>query len=147
MSYWMSIEVFNGPYAASLWADAHGDTLVECAVTAGAVDWELKRTAWGVVFEVSFHNEAAWKQFAATDLVVSALRKVPEPYTGVLIYKGRSLDGGRTQPRKPKPKAGSGAMALSVPFELPFVEALPAFFSDAIVDRRLLPATMSNSVI
>lgn len=137
----MSVEIFNGSFAASLWADAHGDALVETAVTSGALDWDLKRTAWGVVFEVAFRTEAEWETYKASDAVRNALHTAPDPTTGVLIYRGRSLDGGKDSPRKPKPKIGSGAAALSLPFELPFESALPAFFSNddiITVDQRSL---------
>ena len=134
----MSIEVFNGSFAASLWADAHNDALVESAVTAGAIDWDLKRTAWGVVFEVAFKTEAEWELYKLSDAVRNALQTAPEPDTGVLIYRGRSLDTGPINPRKPKPRSGSGAAALSLPIEFRLFEPLPAYFSDSIFDRRPL---------
>ncbi len=139
----MSLEIFNGSFAASLWADAHGDSLVETAVTSGALDWDLKRTAWGVVFEVAFKTEAEWEQYRNTEAVRNALHTAPDAQSGVLIYRGRSLDGGRGAFPKPKPRAGSGAAALALPFELPFVESLPAFFSDSGADRRKLTSTRS----
>lgn len=145
MSYWMSIEVFNGAFAARLWADAHADLLIETAVTHGASDWELKPTAWGVVFEVGFDHEAQWDIFRNSEAVRNALNTVPDPQTGILIYRGRSLDGGSASPRKPKPKAGSGANALQLPklpFDTrPFLEPLPAFFTDSGVDRRSLTSS------
>ncbi len=134
----MSIEVFNGPFAASLWADAHNDPLVETAVTFGATDWELKRTAWGVVFEVAFKTETYWELYKDSEAVRNALQTAPEPETGVLIYRGRSLDTGNHKPRKPKPKSGSGANALALPIEFRLFEPLPAYFSDAVFDRRPL---------
>src|SRR5687767_5814573 len=104
MSCWMSIEIFNGPYAARLWADAHGDPLLGAAMSTGAVDWDLKRTAWGVVIEVEFRTEADWEQFKLTDAFLNALNTAPDPQGGVLIYRGRSLDSGNPTSRKPKPK-------------------------------------------
>jgi len=133
----MSIEVFNGSYTASLWADAHNDALVESAVTAGAIDWDLKRTAWGVVFEVAFRTEAEWELYKLSEAVRMALQTAPEPETGVLIYRGRSLDTGPISPRKPKPKVGSGANALALPTEWRIIETLPPFLSEDVFGRPL----------
>lgn len=139
MHRWTSIEVFNGPFAARQWADTYVDSLVEAAVTAGALDWDMKRTAWGVVFEVEFKNDAEWEKYKNSEAVITALRNTPTPVTGVLIYKGRSLDGGSTSNRKPKPRIGSGSNALTMPIKLaPFLEPLPAYFTDSGVDRRRL---------
>ncbi len=140
MPCWMSLEIFNGSFAASLWADAHNDALVESAVTAGAIDWDLKRTAWGVVFEVAFKTEAEWEAYKQSEAFRNALRTAPEPETGVLIYRGRSLDSGTPNPRKPKPKSGSGANALALPFTLPFVEAQPPFFGEPLITRKHVSA-------
>lgn len=135
----MSIEIFNGAYTARNWADAHSDTLVETAVTEGAIDWELKKTAWGMVLEVAFPSEAHWERFRDSESVRTILGTVPDPLQGVLIYRGRSLDGGKSAGKKPKPKIGSGSNALSLPFApLPFTEPLSAFFSDMRVDQRTL---------
>lgn len=139
MQFWMSIEIFNGPFAARLWADSHADSLIETAVTSGAVDWQLTRTAWGVAFEVAFTSEAEWNRYRATDAVTNALKNVPDPKHGILIYRGRSLDGGTPSPRKPKPKSGSGSAALALPYDpIPRIEPLPAFFSDMLSDKRLV---------
>lgn len=138
MNFWMSIEVFNGPYAASLWADAHADLLIESALTAGALDWDVKRTAWGVAFEVAFKDEAAWDAYRESDAFRTAMATAPSPVDGVLIYRGRSLDGGSTNPRTKKPKKGSGAGALELPKAEAIFEVFPAFYSDGLTDRRQL---------
>lgn len=139
MSHWLSIEIFNGPYAAQLWADAHGDSLIEAAVLTNATDWEVKRTAWGVVFEVAFSTDAEVERFRGLEAVRLALKTVPDPITGVLIYRGRSTDTGNGSKKKPKPSKGSGSAALPLPLDaMPFLEPLPAFFSDSVVDRRPL---------
>lgn len=136
---WTSIEVFDGPFAARQWAETYADALIETAVTSGALDWELKRTAWGIVFEVAFRSDAEWNAYKDTPVVVEALKTAPNPSTGVLIYRGRSLDGGHGAARKPKPKTGSGSSALALPLSsLPLLEPLPPLFSDTRVDRRLL---------
>jgi len=36
---WRSIELLNGRGSAARWKDAHGNALVEAALTNGAVDW------------------------------------------------------------------------------------------------------------
>ena len=113
----MSIEVFDGAlgHGAGAWADAHGDNLVETALLEGAVDWEWHRTSWGVVFEVAFADEQAWERFRANLAVQAALDLVPDPVSGLLIYKGRGGSTGSRQPRKPRPLIGSGAAALPLP--------------------------------
>jgi hypothetical protein len=37
---WLSIEVFDGAFPATLWRNAHGEALVEAALTNGAINWE-----------------------------------------------------------------------------------------------------------
>lgn len=140
MSHWLSIEIFNGPYAAQLWADSHGDSLIEAAVSNNATDWEVKPTAWGVVFELAFPSDAACDKFRSTEAVIVALKTVPDPITGVLIYRGKSTDSGNGSKRnKPKPFIGSGSAALPLPIDtMPFLEPLPAFFSGSGADRRRL---------
>jgi hypothetical protein len=114
---WYSIEVFDGPFAASLWADAHGDNLVETALRGGAVDWEWHRSRWGVVFEVAFSDEVSWELFRSALAVQAALDAVPDPVTGLIVYKGRGGSSGKSNPRKPRPLIGSGSAALPVPDE------------------------------
>src|SRR4051794_2537028 len=129
MSYWLSIEVLDGPFAARVWADTHGDQLAEAAVIAEATDFEIKRTAWGVVFEVAFRTEHECDRFKNCGVVTEAIKKAPNPKTGVLIYRGRSTDAGIAGPRTPGPKVGSGSAALALPINaMPFLEPLPAFF-------------------
>jgi hypothetical protein len=112
---WWSIEVFDGAFAASLWSAAHGDGLVEAAVLHGAVDWSWHQHPWGVVFEVSFRDEAAWDDFRASAAVQAALDAVPDPLAGLIVYRGRGGSAGRSQPRRPRPMAGAGAAALPLP--------------------------------
>jgi hypothetical protein len=139
MSVWMSIEIFNGAYAAQLWADNHVDTFIEAAIVHGAVDWDRKKTAWGVAIEIEFDSEKAWKEFRNAAAIRTLLNNVPDPVNGVLIYRGRSLDGGSTARRSKKPKSGAGGAALNLPYvTAPFMEPLAAMFSDATVDRRVL---------
>jgi hypothetical protein len=122
--FWMSIEVFDGAFGASLWADAHGDSLVETAIYEGAVDWEWHRTTWGVIFEIAFDDEEAWERFRNALAVQAALDAVPDPVSGLIVYKGRGGSAGRGQPRRPRPLVGSGAASLPVPEEFDAVEWL-----------------------
>jgi hypothetical protein len=113
----MSIEVFDGATSASTWADAYGDLLVEAALLEGAQDWAWHRNTWGVVFEVCFDDDVAWERFRAGLTMQSALDAVPDPVSGVLVYKGRGGSAGKSNPRKPRPLIGSGAAALPLPVE------------------------------
>lgn len=114
--YWMSIEVFNSPAAtAGGWADAWGDSLIETGLHDGLVDWEWHHSQWGVILELAFDDEAAWDRFREAPVVKSALDAVPDPVTGLIIYRGRGGTGSTRQPRKPRPLAGAGAAALPLP--------------------------------
>lgn len=132
--YWMSIEVFDGRFPASSWIDAHGDSLVESAISTGASDWNWQRTSWGVVFEVAFADQNDWERFRQLLVVQIALDAVPDPVGGLLIYRGRGGSSGTTRPRKPRPLAGSGAAALPIPVE----DEEWLNFSGDVERRRLL---------
>jgi hypothetical protein len=138
----MSIEIFNGTYAAQLWAESHTDSLIESAIMHGATDWERNKTAWGVVIELEFESDQAWKRFRTSQQMRDILDRTPDPANGVLIYKGRSLDGGSTAKRPRKPRSGAGGALLSLPYvTVPFIEPLPPLFSDTAVDPRRLTKT------
>jgi hypothetical protein len=126
MPFWMSIEVFDGPFSAALWAESHGDPLVETAIIHGAVEWAWHPTSWGVVFEVAFADEQTWDRYRATLTVRTALDAVPDPVSGVLVYRGRGGSSGASFPRRPRPLAGSGAAALPLPIEEEFFYDLMA---------------------
>lgn len=130
MSAWYSIEVFDGATSASVWAEAYRDALMETAVTSGASDWSWHRHTWGVVFEVCFADEQAWEHYANLPVVQAALDAVPDPVTGLIVYRGRGGSSGSPFPRKPRPLIGSGSAALPLPWvlpgdELPAVTSLP----------------------
>lgn len=118
MSSWYSIEVFDGATSASLWAESYRDVLIETAITRGARDWSWHRHPWGVVFEVSFDDETAWEGFTDLPAVRSALDAVPDPLTGLIVYRGRGGSSGSWLPRRPKPLRGSGSAALPLPWDL-----------------------------
>ncbi|MDE3205166.1 MAG: hypothetical protein KGQ66_13225 [Acidobacteriota bacterium] len=116
MSTWYSIEVFDGATSASVWAEAYRDALMETAVTSGASDWSWHRHTWGVVFEVAFADEQAWEDYANLPVVRAALDAVPDPLTGLIVYRGRGGSSGSPFPRKPRPLIGSGSAALPLPW-------------------------------
>jgi hypothetical protein len=103
-----------------LWAEAHGDTLIEAAFAWGATDWSWHRHAWGVVLELDFTDESVWSQFLEATRVRAALDAVPDPITGLIVYRGRGGSGFTPEPRRPRPLSGSGSAALPLPWDLGF---------------------------
>ena len=115
--YWMSIEVFDGTFSAGSWQEAWGDRLVENAIVSGAVDWNWHRSSWGVIFEVAFADEEAWQRYRDSLGVTMALDAVPDPVSGLIVYRGRGGSSGTSKPRKPRPLIGSGAAELPLPLD------------------------------
>lgn len=120
MSLWYSIEVFDGAASASSWAEAWSDTLIGGALASGATDWSWHGHTWGVVFEVAFDDEAAWDAFRDLSAVLAALDGVPDPVTGLIVYRGRGGSAGTIEPRTPRPLVGSGSAALPIPWDTAF---------------------------
>jgi hypothetical protein len=123
--HWWSIEILDGAFPASSWHDAHGNALVEAAVTNKAIDWSLHRHRWGLVFEIEFHESGDWWAFRHLPAVIAALDAVPDPINGLLIYQGRGGSAGMADPRRPRPHLGAGAAAMPVTEE-PRLVAFPA---------------------
>jgi hypothetical protein len=121
--------VFDGATAAALWADSYGDRLTQAGFDFGLLDWSWHTHAWGVVFEVSFEDDAAFEAWRESAAVQAALDAVPDPVSGLIVYKGRGGSSGRVQPRKPKPLSGSGAAALPLPEEWLLVDEYDRFES------------------
>ena len=117
MSAWFSIEVLDGMASASGWAEVWSDALIGAALTGGATDWSWHRHDWGVVFEAEFADEVEWDAFRMQAAVKAALDSVPDPITGVIMYRGRGGSAGRSERRKPKPMSGSGSAALPLPWD------------------------------
>jgi hypothetical protein len=117
MSEWYSIEVFDGPSSASLWAEMHGDPLLESALSSGARDWSWHRHSWGVVLELEFADIKSWESWRALPHVQAALDAVPDPISGLIVYRGRGGSSGASWPRRPRPLHGSGSAALPLPWE------------------------------
>lgn len=132
--YEMSIEVLDGAYSASLWAEAHGDNLIEAAIHHGATDWRFHELGWGVVLELGFASQDQWDAFRANVAVEAALDAVPNP-DGLLIYRGWGGSAWPREPRRPRPLAGAGAAALPLPDEWLVVEPLTPFTPRVLVCR------------
>jgi hypothetical protein len=138
MSEWYSIEVFDGARSASGWADVHGDWLLESALASGATDWTWKHHSWGVVLELEFADSLSWDKWRALVNVQAALDAVPDPISGLIVYRGRGGSSGATRPRKPRPLLGSGSAALPLPWE--WQQEGPAFLpplTGSLFDRPL----------
>jgi hypothetical protein len=135
---WFSIEVLDGSSSASLWSEAHGDALVESAFLSGATDWNWHRHTWGVVLELAFDEDAeeAWARFRELPSVQAALEAVPDPLSGLIVYRGRGGSAGTWEPRKPRPLVGSGSAALPIPWELCQDEDFRVFAGG--IERRLM---------
>ncbi len=115
MAEWWSIEVFHGEFRASRWQDSYSSSLIEAAISRGAVDWTWIQHGHGVVFEVCFADDARWEAFRSLPVVRAALDAVPDPVDGLLIYRGRGGGAGSPSPRHPRPAAGAGAVQLPEP--------------------------------
>jgi hypothetical protein len=115
MAEWWSVEVFHGEFRASRWKESYSASLIEAAITRGAVDWSWVERPHGVVFEVCFPDNDRWESFRSLPAVRAALDAVPDPVNGLLIYPGRGGGAGASAPRRPRPAAGAGAMELPEP--------------------------------
>jgi hypothetical protein len=102
-----------------VWSDA----LSGAALSSGATDWSWHRHSWGVVFETEFVDEAAWEAFRELASVRAALDAVPDPVSGLIVYRGRGGSAGSAEPRKPRPMIGSGSAELPLPWD--FVNEWP----------------------
>jgi hypothetical protein len=117
MADWWSVEVFHGEFRASRWQESYSATLIESAISHGAMDWSWSGHPYGVVFEVCFADDAQWTAFRALPAVRAALDAVPDPVNGLLVYRGRGGGAGSPAPRRPRPTAGAGAADLPEPHE------------------------------
>lgn len=115
---WMSIEVFDGGSStAASWAEAWGDALVEAALASRAVDWSWQRSSFGTIFEVAFTDAEDWERYRDSLTVQAALDAVPDPLSGLIVYRGRGGSAAKRSPRKPRPLQGAGAAALPLPLD------------------------------
>ena len=118
MAEWFSIEVFDGSSSARAWKEAYGDAVVAAAHTEGLSNWMWREFSWGVVLEVELPDEFAWTSLLAAAAVRAALDAVPDPVRGLSVHRGRGGSAGVPHPRRPRPLAGAGAVALPEPFDL-----------------------------
>ncbi len=115
MSSWLTIEIFDGVYPASRWRYAHGESLMEAAVTNGVSDWTWHLHRWGVVLELRFGDDQRREQFRSLPSVTAALDAVPDPVAGLLVYPGRGGGAGAAIRRRPRPTPLAGAAANPEP--------------------------------
>jgi hypothetical protein len=122
---WFSIEVLDGSSSARAWKEAYGDPVVAAAHSEGVSDWEWHELSWGVVLEVELPDEFAWTSLLAAAAVRAALDAVPDPVRGLSVHRGRGGTAGVPDPRRPRPLAGAGAVALPEPFDLEMPSLAP----------------------
>ncbi|HXZ64385.1 MAG TPA: hypothetical protein VEH05_06595 [Streptosporangiaceae bacterium] len=115
MAEWWSIEVLHGEFSAFQWQQSYDSTLIEAALTNGALDGAWHAGEWGVVFEVCFTTAAEWEAFRNLPVVRAALDSVPDPVNGLLIYRGRGGTSASGKPRRPRPAPSAAAVALPEP--------------------------------
>ena len=135
MPEWLTIEVVDAEsFAASTWQNAHGNDLVEAAVTHGALYWEWHETRWGVVLELAFPDDERLELYRDTLAVQAALEAVPDRLHGLLVYRGRGGGSGASVPRRPRPHPVAGSAEW--PHEDPeiYVGLGSAVFDRATVD-------------
>jgi hypothetical protein len=113
---WLTVEVFDAAgFPASSWQDAHGNDLVEAAVTHGALYWEWHETRWGVVLELAFPDDEKLERYRNLPAVVAALDAVPDRVSGLLVYRGRGGGAGASVPRRPRPRPVADAATWPLP--------------------------------
>ncbi len=142
MAEWWSIEVSHGELSALRWKESYQESLIEAALTYGAIDWAWHELPWGVVLEVCFSEEEQWEKFRGLLAVRAALDAVPDPVNGLLIHRGRGGSSGARRPRKPKPAPAADAIALPEPEEESYLDlresvppALPEWATPAGIGR------------
>jgi len=115
MDFWLTIEVQHGEIPADGWRRAHGERLIEAALTNGAKDWSWHTPRWGVILELEFSDDEARDGFRDLPAVTAALDAVPDPVLGLLVYPGRGGGSGAGKPRRPRPAPVAGAAEQDEP--------------------------------
>lgn len=115
MDAW-TIEVADGRGgSAAAWRRAHGERLVEAALTHGAKEWTWVVRDWGVLLELTFATEFDWQRFRSTPAVQAALDAAPDPVRGMWVYPGHGGGSGAREPRRPKPIRSAGGAPTPEP--------------------------------
>jgi hypothetical protein len=128
---WLTIEVVDAGAPASGWRTAHGEGLVEAAVTHGALYWEWFETRWGVVLELAFPDDERLDRYRRLPAVTAALDAVPDPAHGLAVYRGRGGGAGARLPRRPRPRPVSGSAEWPPPDEERFLGPGPGRYDVA----------------
>jgi hypothetical protein len=127
---WFSIEVSNGSFwSARAWAEGWRDAILAGGYGEGLTDWAAHEFSWGVVLELELPDELAWQRLLASAAIKAALDAVPDPVHGLSIHRGRGGSAGVVGPRRPRPMAGAGAVALPEPVEPEFSVYAPYVLS------------------
>jgi hypothetical protein len=123
---WLTIEVFDGEFPATAWWRAHGQALIEAALTNRARYFDHHEHRWGVVVEFEFAEEDTADAFRGLPAVVAVLDAVPDKQAGLLVYRGRGGGAGARIPRSPAPRRDTDAAALPLPEPEPITVDGPA---------------------
>jgi hypothetical protein len=136
MAEWLTIEVVDAEVPASAWQRAHGEGLVETAVTHGAVYWDWHETPWGVVLELVFDDDERLDRFRRLPALLAALDAAPDPVHGLAVYRGRGGASGARVPRHRGPVPGVGAAEWPLPDAECFLGTSAGRFDLADGDRE-----------
>jgi hypothetical protein len=117
MAEWWAIEVLHGELSAFQWQQSYDSSLIEAALTNGALDGTWHAAQWGVAFEVCFAGPEEWEAFRNLPIVRAALDAVPDPVNGLLIYRGRGGTSASGKPRRPRPAPSASSLALPEPVD------------------------------
>src|SRR4051812_22846194 len=115
MAEWLTVEVFDGEFAATRWRRAHEDALLEAALTHGASEWLWHETRWGVVLELLFDSDEKLDAYRVLPAVQAALDAVPVRPRGLVVSRGRGGGAGAWAPRRPRPAPRTAAAAVPEP--------------------------------
>lgn len=118
MGNWLTIGVRHGAISADRWRRVQGESLIEVAVTNGALCWQWHALRWGVILEIGFADEAARDGFRILPAVTAALDAVPDPvnvsWSSQAAVAGRER-GGHADPRPAATAEGSRGGRASRP--------------------------------
>jgi hypothetical protein len=103
MAEWLTIEVVDAGSSAAAWRGAHENDLIEAAITHGVTTWEWHELRWGLVLELLFDDDERLDRYRRLAGVVAALEAVPDPVSGLAVYRGRGGGSGARVPRRPLP--------------------------------------------